>query len=123
MDMENRFETLQGRTITQIEGLYEGSEQAVFYCEDGSAWRMYHKQDCCEYVCVEEIHGDVDDLIDQEVVFAYESSNNNDKPDRYADSFTWTFYRITTRKGTVVIRWLGQSNGYYSESVTFEKMV
>jgi len=46
---------------------------------------------------------------------------SNEEPYAGNDSYTWTFYRFSTSKGTVTVRWLGESNGYYSESVSYEE--
>jgi len=88
-------------------------------------YQLYHERDCCEQVTINEIHGDISDLLESPVLFAEESSNEGsegDRPDKYSESWTWTFYRIGTIKGSAVIRWLGESNGYYGEGVSFRRL-
>ncbi len=115
-----KIEDLIGKTLTAIER--DGDEQLRFKCVDGSAYRMYHDQCCCETVEIAEIIGDLDDLLQTPILEAEEVTNSENKPSEYADSWTWTFYKLGTIKGHVNIRWLGESNGYYSESVDFHVM-
>lgn len=51
----------------------------------------------------------------------FTGENGLDSKREYMDSWTWTFYRFATVKGYVTVRWLGESNGYYSESVSLRK--
>lgn len=114
------FNELVGKTLTAISGGV-GDEEIRFTCDDGSAYRQYHYQDCCETVEVNEIHGELSDLInDGPVLFAEESGGESE--DTQYGSQTWTFYKLRTLHGDVTIRWLGESNGYYSESVYFERV-
>ena len=117
------FSTLIGKTLTSIIGAV-GSDQIVIETDQGEKFIMYHSQDCCESVEVEDICGDLADLIGSPIVLAEESSSENNPPGvtkDFQDSFTWTFYRLQTAKGLVVIRWYGESSGYYSEPVKFER--
>jgi hypothetical protein len=123
--MNANFSELKGKTVVSIDGMVKGSELVTIICDDGSEYLMQHISDCCEDVRVEDVCGDVSDLIGSGVIQAEENSSSDQlecKPinDSYG-TFTWTFYRIATAKGQVVIRWLGESNGYYSERVDFSR--
>lgn len=122
MNNENNvlLQQLVGKTIVETKGAKQDSE-FVIKTECGLVFEFYHEQDCCEGFWLEEIIGDLDDLLAGPVIMAEEVSNADDPIDtqaQYYDSHTWTFYRIATQKGLVVLRFLGESNGYYSESAT-----
>lgn len=103
-----------GCTFTAVT-VNEDRDEIVF--EGPVSFRMYHSQDCCETVELEEVIGDLSDLVGSPIIEAECVTNCEDNAPEYADSFTWTFYKLGTRKGHVTLRWLGQSNGYYSEAV------
>ena len=122
--MENNpLQPLIGKTLSHITGCSNGSERIEFVTTDGETYVMQHIQDCCESVSVDDINGDYLDLIDTPILEAEERSNDEGVRDaEYDESFTWTFYYIATIKGSVLIKWYGTSNGYYSEGVDFCKM-
>ena len=119
------MEEFLGKTFLKVNVVDEDSIK--FVREDGHIYVMKHEQDCCESVYIEDINGDLNDLVGSPILIAEESCSTNDdeileegsesSEDYRDESFTWTFYRFATVKGFVDIRWYGCSNGYYSESV------
>lgn len=149
------FTELIGKTFHTIIGKV-GDEEITFECTDGSKYRLVYHRDCCASCNIEDICGDLADLIGSPVLNAEESSSGapderaiaerraryekakaefkpRDKDDEFYwygpspdndwkdESETWCFYKLATVKGSVTIRWYGSSNGYYSESASFER--
>ena len=117
---------LLGKTLKDIK---ENKDHIEFITDTEDKYLMYHEQSCCECVCIEDICGDLNDLLNSEILEAEDISGEIDMKDicteeeyNEYESVTWTFYKIGTRKGSVTIRWCGTSNGYYSESVDFAKV-
>ena len=107
-----------GKTVVSISGMFKESEEIIFTFSDGEFARFYHEYDCCETVDVEDVCGDPKDLIGYPLVVAREAIV--ERYDECRDHETATFYEFATNKGSVTIRWLGRSNGYYSERVDIE---
>ena len=112
------FDVLLGKTLTRIDNNNNRDDDVIkFYTSDGDTYLMYHPQDCCENVYVEDICGELDDLIGSPLLIADEATSNENPKSNSDESFAWTFYKLATNRGSVTIRWYGESNGYYSESV------
>jgi hypothetical protein len=115
---------LLGKTLSKIQ---KSEDEIIFTTDNNEIYKMYHSQDCCETVAIDDVCGELNDLIGSPIILAEEATNLNETPDgvkppgAYEDSYTWTFYKLSTVKGGVTIRWFGSSNGYYSESVSFER--
>jgi hypothetical protein len=127
-----KIEDLLDKTLKSVKIMNYGddySEDQVieFITEDGDTYNMYHDQDCCESVTIDDINGDLQDLVGSPILIAEEAVSPNQTPegierDWHDDSYTWTFYKLATIKGFVDIRWYGSSNGYYSERISFDKV-
>ena len=123
------IEVLKGQVLKSVR---RSDEQVVFLTKSGKEYVMYHEQDCCELVTVAEVIGDYMDLIGAPILQAEEVTYSGDESDfskwpegvrrpEDVDSYTWTFYKLSTIKGSVTIRWYGSSNEH-DTSITFEEV-
>src|SRR5699024_11471779 len=81
---------LKGKTLKEIK-VHE--EEVTLETEDGSKYKMYHEQDCCENVYVEDVIGDIEDLIGNPLLMAEEVTNQYDTNEDYR--WTWTDRKST----------------------------
>ena len=112
------FENMIGLTMKSVVA-DRGNDVMTFTSECGKVFKFLHYQDCCESVSIEDICGDLDDLVGAPLVVAEEVTNGDEPQLEGYESYTWTFYRFVSLKGSVTVRWLGSSNGYYSEGVSY----
>lgn len=104
------MEQLIGKIPIAIE---RSHDEIKFTMLDDTFFVLRHEQDCCEDVVLEDIDGDINDLLDEPITI---SSERYEEDETASESATWSFYHIGNRKMTLVIRFYGSSNGYYSET-------
>lgn len=119
---------MTGLTMASVKRSTDAEENDTLEFEStcGRKFVLFHDRDCCESVTIDDIAGDLEDLVGSPLILSEEVSSadmwyENSKEDG-DESFTWTFYRFATAKGYVTVRWYGTSNGYYSESVSFREI-
>ena len=123
--MEPSITDLLNKTMVRVEQTTDarGEDALVMETDDGMVYTFAHSRDCCESVTINDITGDLSNLVGSPITLAEESSQDGREaglafPSEYTpDSSTWTFYKFATIKGYVDVRFFGESNGYYSEGV------
>lgn len=104
-----------GKIIASVEGLKKNSDADVkIHFTDGSFFWMKHFQDCCENVYLVDIDGEINA---GDVWQGFDERSERQVSVEDYDSSTWTFYTLHTSSGYVWLRFIGESNGYYSEGV------
>ena len=115
-----KFSELQGKTLTNIKIKIEDEDTIIFECLTGEKFILLHNRDCCEKVTIKDIVGDTNNLLNTPILLAEEIIGKNTRNDY--GSQTYSFYKLRTNKGSIDITWFGESNGYYSETVDFERI-
>lgn len=126
---DKQVSELLGQTLTSLEKIdYNDNDALLFNTDAGEQFIMTHRQNCCERVVLDDIIGDLSDLIGSPLLISEEVNDtmkgliDPGPKNQFTESYTWTFYKFATIKGYVDLRWYGSSNGYYSESVSFFKV-
>ena len=130
------FDELIGRTVKSVETRRDRDGDVLsIVVETGNGrdtlqYEFSHSQDCCEDVRIEEVVGNWGDIVGRRLLMAEEVWHRGEVPDGapkkrdewYLESYTWTFYKFVSIRGGVTVRWLGESNGYYGEGVSFYRI-
>jgi len=113
-----------GETLTHID-IDAGKNEILLTTNRGVRIKIYHAQDCCESVVIHDTQGNWHDLVGKVIIEAGLAEDCKSPPPKdaeYVESHTWTTIKLSVDDATVISRWFGESNGYYSESVSIENV-
>ena len=77
---EVKLDALLGKTLVDITITDVDENEILFTCSDGTRYLMYHEQDCCEDVYIEDICGEFERLLNTPITMAEDISNEMTEP-------------------------------------------
>lgn len=111
---------LTGEILTAIDVDCD-QNQILLTTRSGKQYLINHMQDCCERVEIVGQDGDFYSLIGKPILLAnHEENKSGDRENGTTTTETRLIFRVDD--ATVVSRWIGTSNGYYSESVDIHEI-
>lgn len=117
---------LRGETLVSV-SVDRDEDSIRFETASGRRFRMHHSQDGREHVRIHDILGDPQSLLGSPLVVSREETSGEwpkdvDESGYLCDIFTWTSFFFETGTSKVRIRWLGESDGYWSELVQIDEL-
>lgn len=108
---------LKGETLISVEGAEVGKDEVIFKTKSGRTFRMFHSQDCCESVSITRVSSI---YTSGEGITVNEAEEKIEADIPASESATRTTFIVNGGGWNgFFIEWIGESNGYYSESVSF----
>ena len=116
------FSDLVGEVLDSVD-IDRGENQILLTTRSGRRFMVYHEQDCCEKVQIVGQDGNFDNLIGKPLIEARDFAVDTGESESDYDSQTTTTLVFRVDDQTVISRWIGDSNGYYSESVDIAELI
>jgi hypothetical protein len=116
------FSDLVGEVLDAVD-IDKEENQILLTTRSGRRFMVYHEQDCCESVRMVGQDGSFDKLIGKPIIEARDFAVDTGESESDYDSQTTTTLVFRVDDQTVISRWIGDSNGYYSESVDIAELI
>ncbi len=146
--MSTAISLMVGLTPTKVErssdifnDYFYPNEKILFHFDDDVTLVLTHEQNCCEDVTLEDVVGDLNDLVGHPLLVSelrttYEAEEARGLDEilelvklddvecikrtfASAEAYEWAFYEFRNIKASVTLRYVGESTGYYSTDVGF----
>ena len=116
------FSVLVGEVLDAVD-IDREENQILLTTRSGRKFLVYHEQDCCESVRIVSQDGSFDKLIGNPLIEARDFAVDTGESESNYDSQTTTTLVFRVDDQTVISRWIGDSNGYYSEGVDIAELI